>query len=153
MENLTIKELKAFCINQGLIPTGDKRLKATWLEAAMSLKESAVKVQKAVTSPEAIEIYMTIVRFAVISCLGVMALGAGLRAWIDKVEQEATVQKSLTKVKSVAEFMMELWLSRRALLLFLFGIESNDYHRYVVDPLIMEEAKEDEGDKGRYYQS
>lgn len=33
MKNLTIKQLKALAAEKGIVPTGDKRLKATWLNA------------------------------------------------------------------------------------------------------------------------
>ncbi len=92
----SIATLKAFARSNNLIPTGDLRLKATWLNAVRDfLTPIATQATQAIataTTPEAIQSYkasaIVALRFTyrafVISCLLAIALGmSAADAWVE----------------------------------------------------------------------
>lgn len=115
----SIATLKAFARSNNLIPTGDLRLKATWLNAVRDfLTPIATQATQAIataTTPEAIQSYkasaIVALRFTyrafVISCLLAIALGLSaadtwiaFREWLES--QDLTPNQPIAVVKLIA---------------------------------------------------
>ena len=115
----TIASLKSFARANNLLPTGDLRLKATWLEAVTAFLipaiEKTTEVIAIATSPEAVATYKAsaivaakfVYRAFIVSCLLAIALGMSaadtwhqFKEWLEG--QDLTPSQPVAIVRLVA---------------------------------------------------